>query len=156
MFEIVHLEFAPNTHQPQDLFNRLPKYCAVQKLTIFNLPPDIRFLFRFKNAICLSLPAFSPDLKIIRDLFEELPFLSDFTFECKNRVVTIQTGPSKVFEISFNGSKTIVSDVNAAIRHLLIFLWWSDWWFMWSHLSFVDFHFPCSLSMLSLLSSVPR
>lgn len=40
MFEIVHLEFAPNTHQPQDLFNRLPEYCAVQKLTIFNLPPD--------------------------------------------------------------------------------------------------------------------
>ena len=41
--------------QPQELFDRLPEYCAVQRLSLSRELPDVRFLFKLKHLIRLDL-----------------------------------------------------------------------------------------------------
>ena len=75
---IVELMF--NGDHPQDLFDRLPEHCAVQKLTLSRPPSDLAFLFRLKNLINLKLE-WSIDAELVRKAFNELPFLSIFNFQ---------------------------------------------------------------------------
>ena len=75
--------------QPQDLFDRLPEHCAVQKLAIFHFTPtDFRFLFRLHHATRLAVCC-PIDTEIIRKAFEELPYLSRFEFHYNGRTVAI-------------------------------------------------------------------
>ena len=104
--------------QPQDLFDRLPEHCAVQRLYLYPIVTDLRFLFRLKNLIILHLRC-SIEAETIRRLFEELTFLSEFTFKCKDKAFEIETGHSKPFEILVTGKKTVVADLNAAIQFII-------------------------------------
>ena len=79
--QITELLFVEN--QPQELFDRLPNYCAVQKLTIdpdwlgyFGpvVPPDFEFLFRLKSLTHLKL-GWPIDEELSRKLYEKLEFL---------------------------------------------------------------------------------
>lgn len=67
--------------QPQDLFDRLPDYCAVQGLYIGREVSDVQFLFQLKNLIYLNLPGCQFNSGSIRKVFNELQFLSLFRFK---------------------------------------------------------------------------
>ena len=110
--------------QPQDLFDRLPEHCAVQKLYVYRAQSDLTFLFRLKNLIHLNI--FWPiDSETVRRAFEELPFLSYFTFSKVRssgysiQPVAIEIDRSKRFSVSVDFKKiVVVSDLNAAIELL--------------------------------------
>lgn len=121
---ISELEFC--VHQPQDLFDRLPEHCAVQKLLICYVHSDLRFLFKLKHLIHLVVYN-SIGVKLIREFFERLPFLSNLNFYYKNRRTTIikidknfeWTHPKR-FQISFERDWTYneVPDLETAIQHV--------------------------------------
>ena len=105
-------------YQPQDLFDRLPEYCAVQKLTINRRPSDLTFLFRLKHLIHLDIER-SIDIKTIRRALEELPVLSHFRFSYGQETVEIEIDQSKQFHVSiYRNKKKTVSDLNAAIEFI--------------------------------------
>ena len=81
---ISELEFLFGCDQPQDLLNRLPKYCAVQKLVICDAPSDFDFLFTMNHLISLHV-ACSIDIVFMRKLLKELPYLSQFKFLYNNK-----------------------------------------------------------------------
>ena len=115
---IVEWEFRGD--QPQDLFDRLPEHCAVQKLVMFidRPPSDLAFLFRLKHLILLSVGC-PIDSEIIRRAFEELPLLSFFFFKYDNKMVSIEIGNAKQFIAWILGKgQTIASDLNAAIEFI--------------------------------------
>ena len=82
---IVMLEFSG--HQPQELYDRLPEYCTVQKLYTYEALPDFEFLLRLKDLIVLHVG--SINAKLIRKIFEKLPFLTRLEFFYQNQVATI-------------------------------------------------------------------
>ena len=112
------LSFSP---QPQELFDRLPEGCAVQRLLLGRTVSrpcsisDFGFLFRLKNLNELYLSC-SIDAETVRRLFEELPHLSKFFFKCKNKNFEIETDHSKRFEVTFGGKKTGAADLNSAVQ----------------------------------------
>ena len=105
--------------QPQDLFDRLPEQCTVQKLTIEGDLSDVRFLFKLKQLIHLFLHTLI-DAESIREAFEELPFLSVFQFKFQHKNVTkrvlIEIDRPSRFAISIEGKYFIVPDLNSAIQ----------------------------------------
>ena len=101
--------------QPQDLFDRLPEHCAVQKLTLDCQPSDQTFLFQLKHLIYLKID-WSIDSKAVRRAFQELPALSYFWFRYGQRSFSIRISQSKKFQVSV-GNKT-ASDLNAAIKSI--------------------------------------
>ena len=105
-------------YHPQDLFDRLPEHCAVQKL-ILSLPEpsDLAFLFRLKHLIDLELN-WSIDSETIRRAFDELPLLSYFRFWYLSLLVIIEIDYPKQFKVSVNGREKTVSDLNAAIEFI--------------------------------------
>lgn len=116
---IVGLEFSCD--QPQDLFDRLPEHCAVQRLVIINSTvSDFRFLFRLRSLIHLNLEC-SIEEKTVRKVLEELQFLSSFNFDCKDKRVSIQIEYPKRFRISVGSGvkKTQVTDVDAVISFIV-------------------------------------
>ena len=114
---IVELWFE-GTHS-QELFDRLPEHCAVQKLIIINVPSDLGFLFRLKHLIHLDLHCLRVDVELIRKAFEKLPFLS--FFRCYS--ATIDVRHPKQFRVSLslslNSKTTTVSDLNAVIQFIV-------------------------------------
>ena len=111
---IVVLDF--DGDEPQGLFDRLPEHCAVQKLTIYNAPSDLAFLFRLKHLIHL-LVGWSVGSEIVRRAFEELHLLSTFEFPYGQEIASIEINPSKEFMVYAEDKlKTTVSDLNAAIE----------------------------------------
>ena len=107
--------------QPQNLFDRLPEYSAVQRLNIFTdvniRPSDYGFLFRLKQLIYLELSN-SFNAETVRKIFKELQYLSLFSFVYNKHLATIKTGHSKRFEVfSFDRKWTNVADLNAAIQY---------------------------------------
>ena len=115
--ELVELVF--ERKQPQDLFDRLPEYSAVQRLNLlFDRPPsDFGFLFRLKQLIYLEL-IYPFNAETVRNLFDELPYLSKFTFLCNKRLATIKAGHSnRVKVFSFDRKWRNVADLNAAIQY---------------------------------------
>ena len=113
-FNIVNLMFHDGDH-PQDLFDRLPEHCAVQKLTLFSKPSDLTFLFRLKHLIHLIV-RWPIDSETVRRAFDELPTLSYFKFKYGQKNASIKIGHSKQFLVSV-GNKT-ASDLNAAIEFI--------------------------------------
>ena len=113
---IVNLEFFQG--QPQQLFDRLPDYCAVQRLAIHGSDSDVRPLLRLKHLQYLDVSSCRLDAKLVRDTLEGLPFLSCFKFfDTSHHSVTIRIGYPKQFEVSVDGYRwTTVSDLNAAIE----------------------------------------
>lgn len=108
--------------QPQELFDRLPEYCAVQFLITCKAVSDFRFLLRLKNLVHLEF-FFPIDIKIIRKICEsvskELPFLDCLGFQYLWRSVFIKIGRSKKYEVWISSKKTEVPDLNAAIRFIV-------------------------------------
>ena len=102
---------------PQELFDRLPEYSAIQKLSLFNPPSNLGFLFRLKHLIHLYL-ACSIDSETVRRAFEELPALFYFSFRYDHKDASIDIDNSKVFWVWIGKRKQIVSDLNAAIEFI--------------------------------------
>ena len=123
--QIVRLVFAGG--QPQELFDRLPEYCAVQELmisstaisnTMINTIPDLEFLFRLDDLLELDL-GFLPcsiDAKFIRKVFEELPFVLQFKFRYLNKKIKIEIDHRKRFLICVDRKLTIATDLNSTIQ----------------------------------------
>ena len=119
--------------QPQDLFDRLPEHCAVQKLTLcrapsdfFNRPSNLAFLFRLKHLIHLILHVRgSIDTETVRRALDELPVLSRFSFRDYHQSVSIEIGHPKRFTVSVDNvnkvdkRKTTVADLNAVIEFIV-------------------------------------
>ena len=104
--------------QPQELFDRLPKHCAIQCLTIFEEPSDLGFLLRLKHLIQLVV-YFSVDAELVRKAFEKLPFLSIFEFvryAVADEVTVKICRSTKQFTVSVDEQTKTVSDLNAAIE----------------------------------------
>ena len=118
---IVKLEFWDD--QPQDLFDRLPEYCAVQGLYIGREISDVQFLFQLKNLVHLDLPGCQFDAESIRKAFNELQFLSQFRFKYLNKLVTIELVRIKIahpkqFRVSIDKNHKTVSNLNSAIQFI--------------------------------------
>ena len=104
-------------NQPQDLFDRLPDHCAIQMLTIDEMPSDHQFLFRLEHLLTLHLK-FPMDLDSIRKVLE-LPYLSTFTFLHDNEKFLIQIDHLKRFKVSFAEERTKGNaDLNTAIQFI--------------------------------------
>lgn len=100
--------------QPQELFDRLPEHCpVVQRLTIYTVPSDFRFLFRLKNLIDLNLRC-PIDAQTVRKILEELPYLSWFKFKFNENDVKIETGHLKPFNIWITRARTYDKSANLA------------------------------------------
>ena len=120
---IVQLTFGDD--HPQDLFDRLPEYCAIQKLALHRPPSDQTFLFRLKHLIRLDI-SWTIDGQTVRRAFDELPVLSSLSFfpgaaRCSFARVTIENCHPKQFSVSrgsiINIKKTFYS-LNAAIEFI--------------------------------------
>ena len=114
--------------QPQELFDRLPEHCAVQRLAIIlepseRAPSDFEFLRRLKQLIQLEVSCLI-DAELVRNLFEELPFLSQFMFQFKLESIqdiTIQMVPGrpKRFNLFCGGWEGVdFPDINSVIQQL--------------------------------------
>ena len=104
---------------PRDLFDRLPEHCALQRLTLYNLPANPEFLFRLKHLSYLNTSSIG--LTTIRRILEKLQFISSFGFRFQDITFTIQGKQShgKQFHVAALGNKpTIVPDVDAAIQYI--------------------------------------
>ena len=111
---------------PQDLLDRLPDYCAVQRLKISCKGLDFGFLSGLKNLIDLELQCrieveFIPDL--IRKVFKEFEFLSSFQFQYENYDVDIRIKHPIGFKVWIDGcfrcNWTDVPNLDAAIQHII-------------------------------------
>ena len=137
-FDIVELTFTCD--HPQDLFDRLPEHCTVQKLTLQYLPSDPAFLFRFENVLEVNInitihrmgadprrpvirESRTLNIEIIRRFFEQLQFASSFKFnrgpgrsmsiEVKKRITK---GNSIQFYVAVQDTRSTVPNLNAAIK----------------------------------------
>ena len=105
--------------QPQDLFDRLPEHCAVQRLTICSLPSDHQFLFRLKYLSYLNTD--SLDIESVRRIFDELEFFSAFLFNYRGKMVIIRNlhyNATNNFNVSIEGKLKSFPNLNAAIQFL--------------------------------------
>ena len=117
---IVEVQF--HCEQPQDLFDRLPDYCAVQRLILDSQPPlDLRFLWRLKNLTYLKMRC-SADSETVRKLFEKLPYLSFLAFmqSTKNsqQEIRIKLDAQQRFEVEAGGEVEPFADLNAALHRI--------------------------------------
>ena len=112
---IVRLEFSCD--QPQDLFDRLPEYCAVQELSLQYSPSNLRFLLRLKQLIALDV-LYLKHVEFFREISEELTNLSEFNFNYFNKNVYIEINHPK-FSIFIDGKMTKqTTDLSVAIQHI--------------------------------------
>ena len=106
---------------PQDLFDRLPEHSALQELSINSAPSNLEFLRRLKDLKNLDVDC-SVDVELIRNLFQELPFLSYFVFKFNNKHAAIDVirdsgwTHRKGFEVSCDSKRAKVPDLEAAIQ----------------------------------------
>ena len=103
--------------QPQDLFDRLPEHCAVQKLILHRAPSDLDFLFRLKHLVYLSI-RWPIDTQTVRKAFDELPVLSYFRFKYGHRTALIRIDHPKQFMARVSSQEKTVFDLNAAIEFI--------------------------------------
>ena len=107
--------------QPQDLFDRLPEHCTVQKLVIHRLPPNLEFLIRLKHLIKLDLSC-AADVELIRRIFEELEFVTSCVFFCVNNSVKIETDLLKKqrgFRVWVNSLISYLPDLDTLVRFII-------------------------------------
>ena len=119
---ISKLVFSGN--HPQDLFDRLPEHSALQELPINWTPSDLEFLRRLKDLINLDVDR-SIDAKLIRKLFEQLRFLSHFSFHYNNKPAQIEVirgsgwTYSEKLEVCYSWQRADVPDLEAAIQWMV-------------------------------------
>ena len=112
---IIALEFW--SERQQELFDRLPEHSAVQNLTfdLDNAPSDTRFLLKLKSLVHLKL-SWSIDTETIREVLEELPFLSLFELIEK---IKIERDHRKRFKVSVGGKEAVhFTELNALLSYL--------------------------------------
>lgn len=118
---IVELEFSCD--QEQDLFERLPQHCAVQRLFIrrpFSAISDLDFLFKLSSLVNLEIDA-SIDAEFMRKVFNELKSVQRFTFKHRNKQVIIELDHhSKQFKVSIGMPGVIeqFADLDATIERI--------------------------------------
>ena len=105
--------------QPQDLFDRLPEHCAIQKLIIYREIPDLHFLCRLGHLVHLEL-RYSMDIALVRRLLEELPYLCHFAFRINYKEISIEISfdRPKRFDVSVAANRTNTPDLEAAIKFI--------------------------------------
>ena len=103
--------------QPQDLLDRLPEHCLIQRLVIDRAPSGFQFLFGLKNFTFLLMHS-SIDMETVRKVLEELPFLLWFQFWFLDKKIAIQMENRKEFKIAVDGYWQVLHP-NAAIRYVL-------------------------------------
>ena len=93
-------------------------HTAIQKLTIYNPPSDLSFLFRLKHLFHLNL-YWPIDVDTVRRAFDELPVLSSFKFKRVDVIVSVEITDSGQFRARLHTSQwKTVSDLNAAIEFI--------------------------------------
>ena len=103
--------------QPQELFDRLPEYCAIERLDIDCEVSNLQFLFRLKHLISLEI-CWSIDAELIRNVFEEFPYILWFNFEYLNKFVKISIEQPRQFWVWVDEEGTTFSELNAAIQFI--------------------------------------
>lgn len=104
---------------PHDLFDRMPDYCAVQKLNfVYCLPPDFGFLSRLPKLIHLALSSCPIDPESVRKCLEAPNFLAMLLFKTTNRNVKIQIGYPKCFKLTFGTQMMVASHVDAVYQFI--------------------------------------
>lgn len=105
--------------QPQTLFNRLPNYCAVQRLKIYyGGPIDLRFLNDLTNLTHLEVACLI-DVEFIRKVFGDLKFLSEFNFKYLTSWVAIKVEHHpKHFNLTIGKKNENLADLDNAIEFI--------------------------------------
>ena len=108
--------------QPQELFDRLPEYCAVQWLDITQENLDFRFICRLASLISFDI-AGSLDAESVRKVLQEFKFFSYSEFKYLGVEVKINIDHSKSpkqFQVLVAGKlDKAVSDANAAVQFII-------------------------------------
>ena len=110
-------------NQPQDLFDQLPEHFVLQGLDVKGAPSDFDFLFRLKHLINLEIDC-SIRAELVRELFEELPFLSKFRFNYNHKLAVIEIPENsgrdhlKRFKVFADWKWTDAPDLETAIQFL--------------------------------------
>ena len=102
--------------QPQELFDRLPEYSAVQRLSLYFPVPDFLW-FRLKNLLYLYLHC-PIDAETVQKLFEELPLLKSLSSKVGNKPVLITIGYRNRFNVIFDQKYERFDDLNAMMQFL--------------------------------------
>lgn len=115
--QILHLVFYDD--QPQELFDRLPDYCAVQTLEVNCPVTNLQFLTRLKFLVDFET-IWSIDKELVRKVLEELEFLSWLEFWHPDKVVVKVSGyRPKQYAIWFDRKWRNVADLNDAIQFIV-------------------------------------
>ena len=101
----------------QDVLDRLPE--TIQRLDIRRGSFDFQFLFRLKNLLHLYLHC-SIDAETVRRLFEELPYLSKFTFTYYDRRVEVKADHLKQFCVTVDDDWTKIANPNDLVQLLTV------------------------------------
>ena len=106
---------AKQNPQQQQLFDRLPEHCAVQKLTICWALSDFEFISKLKHLIHLDIDC-NVNHEVVRKAFQELQHLCWFDFKHRSKTVKIDRESPKKFCV-FNGSwNEEIIDLESAIQ----------------------------------------
>ena len=101
--------------QPQDLFDRLPEHCEIQRLIISGEVSDFGFLSRLKHLTVLETGRSTVNTDTLRKIFEELQFLCVFKFSHDSRKFHLQrVGHSNEFRVG----PSPISNVNPSVSNL--------------------------------------
>ena len=109
--------------QPQELFDRLPEYCAVQRLKICRPVSDLKFLLRLKNLTHFDVdrtPQNDADsaTKFVRSVFKELQFVSFFKFQINNKLFKIEIDDQNRIYIAHDGNIANAIDLDSSITFI--------------------------------------
>ena len=113
---IVQLSFSCD--QWRELFEWLPEYCAVQRVSFTNIVPDLEFLLSLKHLIWLHLDH-SVNAETARRIIEHLEFLTIFKFKHLDKLVDLEIRSSNQFEVSIDDrKKRVLPNLDAAIEFI--------------------------------------
>lgn len=103
----------------QYLFDRLPEFCAVQKLTIFDAPADLDFLCELKHLVELTVSS-PANVEYIRKLLEQLPFLLSLQLYYPGKAFEIKIVGLNQFKVrSKSGKLASFYNLKSVIQHIV-------------------------------------
>lgn len=108
-----------NHDQPQNLFDQLPKHCAVQKLILTSPVAQLDFIIQCEALLELTIKDPPITLSFISETLKKLHFLTLFFFVFRNKLMTIEINPvSRQFKIQFDAICETAADLGATIAIL--------------------------------------